>query len=73
MSFPKTREEMEAANYMRNGTEMCKGCGAAMEFWITPEMKAIPMNPMPQPTSNAISHFATCPYAARFRKTRSAP
>jgi hypothetical protein len=69
MSFPKTREEMEAANYMRDGRETCKGCGAEMEFWITPErQKALPMNPMPEPASVAISHFATCPMAAQFRK-----
>ena len=70
MSFPTTREEMEEANYIRDGRETCKGCGATMEFWITPEQKAIPMNPMPKPTSTAISHFATCPYAARFRKVK---
>ena len=68
MSFPTTRDEMEAANYIRDGRETCKGCGAMMEYWITPERKAIPMNPMPKPTSVAITHFATCPMAAQFRK-----
>ena len=69
MPFPKTRAEMEAAGYVRDGHEVCKGCGAEMQFWITPErQKAIPMNPMAHPTSEAITHFATCPMAAQFRK-----
>jgi hypothetical protein len=39
-----------------------------MEFWNTPEGKSIPMDCMSDPDSPAVSHFATCPVADRFRK-----
>jgi hypothetical protein len=69
MSFPANRVEMITQGYIRDGRETCAGCGAVMEFWITPgKQKAIPMNPMADDDTPAISHFATCPHAAKFRK-----
>lgn len=68
MSFPETLAGLKAAGYERDYYTRCRGCGAAMEWWATPNGNHIPMNPMPQPDSPAISHFATCVKAEQFRK-----
>lgn len=68
MSFPATRELMEQAGYKRRYYTRCRGCMRPMEFWNTPEGKSIPMDCMSDPDSPAVSHFATCPVADRFRK-----
>lgn len=68
MRFPGTRAEMEAAGYSLNEYTRCKGCMRLMEFWHTPNGHRIPMNPMPEPQSDAVSHFTDCPDVARFRK-----
>jgi hypothetical protein len=38
-----------------------------MEFWHTPGGKWLPMNPMPDPDSPAVSHYATCKHGELFR------
>jgi hypothetical protein len=68
MPFPATLAALEAAGYTRMVYTRCSGCGAAMEFWRTPGGKRIPMNPMSSPEAEAVSHFATCTSAAKFRK-----
>lgn len=70
MPFPATREAMEAEGYLRGCYSRCRGCNRPMEFWRTPAGKMIPMDPMDQPDSEAVSHFATCPNATQFRKKR---
>jgi hypothetical protein len=71
MPFPKTRDEMEKAGYTRDIYTRCKGCQQSIEFWITPAGRKIPMDFMRDPETPAISHFATCPKAAQFRKKAS--
>jgi hypothetical protein len=68
MSFPETRELMQEAGYKRLYYTRCRGCRGPMEWWVTPNQKRIPMNPMAWPHSPAVSHFATCPKADDFRK-----
>jgi hypothetical protein len=68
MSFPATLDAMETAGYKRSNFSRCSGCMAAIEWWITPNKARIPMNPMPDLDSPAISHYATCPKAKQFRK-----
>ena len=68
MAFPATLAAMEAAGYKRSNYSRCPGCRAAIEWWITPKKARTPMNPMPDPDSPAISHFATCNKADQFRK-----
>lgn len=41
----------------------CRGCKALI-YWIKPKEKAIPVNP------DGVSHFATCPNAAEFRRKK---
>jgi|HubBroStandDraft_6_1064221.scaffolds.fasta_scaffold426605_2 hypothetical protein len=68
--FPATRTKLEEAGYTRSNYSRCGGCRAAIEWWQTPKAKSIIMNPMPDPESAAISHFATCPEAKKFRKAK---
>lgn len=70
MPFPRTREALEESGFIRKAYTRCQGCGAAMEFWRTKTGKSLPMDPMPNPDSRAASHYATCPFAERFRKKK---
>jgi hypothetical protein len=67
MPFPKTADELKAAGYAFDNDATCRGCGADIEWWITPRGSKLPMDPMPRGTSEAVSHFATCPDAPTFR------
>ena len=68
MPFPKTKVEMAEQGYKPTpGPATCRGCQKPIEFWLTPQGKNIPMDPMPAEDSPATSHFATCPVAHKFR------
>ena len=71
MSFPANYQEMKVQGYSFLSLEACRGCGLTIEFWRTPADKRIPMNVMDQPTSPAVSHFATCSKASQFRRKSS--
>ena len=71
MSFPATRKALEDAGYKRTSYTRCSACMAAIEFWNTPQGRVMPMEAMPDDDSPAISHFANCPEAARFRKRKA--
>lgn len=62
MSFPTTVEEMEDRNYKRLNDGKCKGCGAEITWWETPNGKKIPMD-----TGEAKPHWESCPNSEDFR------
>lgn len=68
MPFPKTSDELKAAGYSFDNDATCRGCGADIEWWTTPSGKRMPMDPMDRGTSEARSHWSTCPDAPSFRK-----
>ena len=68
MAFPKTLDEMNAARYKFDNYATCSGCGADIEWWITPRGSKLPMDPMERGVSPATAHFATCPESDSFRK-----
>ena len=68
MPFPKTAEDMKAANYRFDNDATCRGCGDEIEWWVTPTGKKIPMNPMPRGTSEAVAHWSTCTEGDSFRR-----
>jgi hypothetical protein len=68
MGFPTTLAAMEQAGYKRVNFGRCSGCNAAIEWWTTPTKARMPMDPMPDPESIAVSHFTTCVHAKRFKK-----
>lgn len=67
MPFPKTFEEMKKQGYRFDNHARCKGCQEEIEWWISPRGKKIPMNLMPNATSEAKAHWATCTEADLFR------
>jgi hypothetical protein len=68
MGFPATCKAMMEAGYKRSTYSRCVACHTAMEWWLTPRGRPIPMDSMPSEDSPAVSHFATCPNADQFRK-----
>lgn len=70
MSFPKNRAEMLTQGYTPAGRDRCRSCSVVIEFWITPAKRRIPMNVMPEDSSQAVSHYATCPEPERFRRRK---
>lgn len=66
MPFPATTEELKQAGYKFDRCAYCRGCGALIEWWITPHGKRMPMNVSED--GKAEAHWATCPQADRFRK-----
>jgi len=39
MKFPATSNELRAAGYEYDNDANCRGCGARIEWWITPNGK----------------------------------
>lgn len=63
MPFPRTVAEMTDAGYLYSNDSICRACGAAIEWWVTPRGKKLPVN-----LGTAKPHWATCPQAELFRK-----
>ena len=68
MPFAKTLDELKGAGYVFSNYATCKGCGADIEWWISPKGSKLPMEPMSRGTSEAKVHFASCPESDSFRK-----
>jgi hypothetical protein len=67
MPFPKVRDEMAFELYRFRSNAVCRGCQRPIEWWWTGSGKLIPMDPMPEGSSPAIAHWATCPHAKTFK------
>lgn len=67
-ALPNTRRALITLGYGFRGNNNCRDCQEPMEWWKTPAGKMAPYNPMPDEDSPALSHFATCKFAANFRK-----
>jgi hypothetical protein len=63
-----TKRTIEESGYTFSNKGQCIGCHAPIDWYWTPDGKKMPMDPMNDQDSPAISHFATCPEAGRFRK-----
>jgi hypothetical protein len=70
MPFPQTREALKAAGYCFDNHARCRGCGAEIEWYFSPKGSKMPFDLMPEETSPAITHFATCPNAEDFRRAK---
>lgn len=65
-SWPyKTDYELMKAGYKFDKKGKCRGenCQAEIEWWTTPKLKAIPIDP-----GTMQPHWATCPDRESFRK-----
>jgi hypothetical protein len=74
MKWPATCNEMYAAGWVYDNDATCRGCGAEIEWWISPAGKKTPVNTLPPENfirSNLYLrglHFASCPERDRFRR-----
>lgn len=75
MAFPRTRHEMKRAYYTFKAARNCKSCGAAIQWWLTPNGKSIPIDAAkPHTDDTPIEvHWATCSNAAKHRKDAQKP
>lgn len=68
MSDPiHTRYEMRRASYEFKSTAVCKGRGAAIEWWLTTNKKMMPFDPIADDFVQAIPHWSTCPKRDNFK------
>lgn len=65
MAFPKTEEELAKAGYEFENKAKCSGCGADIEWWLTPRQKHMPLD-----AGTMEPHWSTCPKAEDFRRGR---
>jgi len=74
VKFPATSNELRAAGYEYDNDGVCRGCGAPMEWWITPSGKKMPLvvikaAPLKVPSDDMRQpHFQDCPAADQFRR-----
>ena len=74
MPFPNTAQRLREAGYVYDNDATCRGCGADIQWWITPKGKKMPMSF--KQTGNVKdgfgevmeSHFSSCPNANSFRR-----
>ena len=81
MAIPTKREDLVQMGYMFDNDAKCRGCGAEIEWWITPKGKKMPMSvievkdesrvfPQPVLRIERMPHWSTCPNAEDFRKKK---
>jgi hypothetical protein len=72
MAMPGTIADLIKAGYLHDNDDICRGCGAPIEWWTTPEGKNTPLEVVKGILGGLQSHFATCPERKQFRKKRRA-
>ena len=80
MALTDKKEDLEAMGYVFDNEAHCRGCGAYIEWWITPRGKKMPMSvkevrERESPIASIkeilrIPHWTDCPNAGDFRKGR---
>lgn len=81
MAIPEKREDLEALGYVFDNDARCRGCGAAIEWWITPKGKKMPMSVKeardpakgalaPIESFRRVPHWTDCPNAEDFRRPK---
>ena len=75
--IPDNSNDLRALGYEYVNDSNCRGCGARIEWWITPRGKRIPMEPKIVGSITAGDrreivepHWQNCPNADDFRKKR---
>jgi hypothetical protein len=60
MVFPGNANGLRAAGYRFLDHDVCIICQVPIEWWLTPQSRNIPMNPMPTEDTPAVGHWVTC-------------
>jgi hypothetical protein len=70
MAFPKKCDDLIPSGYTFEDYSHCRGCGAEIDWYRTPNGKKMPFDHMDKGSSPAVPHWSTCPEADSFRKGR---
>ena len=68
MPIPGTIADLIKAGYLHDNDNVCRGCGAPIEWWTTPEGKNTPLEVNAKVPGGMQSHFATCPQKKMFKR-----
>ena len=74
VKYPATSDELKRAGFEYTNDGVCRSCGAAIEWYVTPGGKKIPMSvikpgdPLKTSAEFRQPHFADCPEASNFRR-----
>lgn len=69
LHLPATAEQLKAAGWRPLYSRACKLCHNPLEFWRTENGKPMPLESVIiEGTWLLASHWATCPFADKFRK-----
>jgi hypothetical protein len=72
VQFPATAAQLKAAGWKPEFSRSCRQCHNPLEFWLSPAGKS---NPLEAILKDGVwllaSHWATCPFAERFRKAET--
>jgi hypothetical protein len=80
MAIPETWQGLADAGYVFDNEGVCKGCGAKIDWFITPKGRKMPMSVIEvRKTQSGLSpvvgykrvpHWTDCPNAKDFRRKR---
>ena len=77
MAIPDNSNELKRAGYEYSNDATCRGCGARIEWWITPNDKKMPLSTKVVGTLAEGNrrevlepHWAVCPNADDFRRKK---
>ncbi len=74
MAIPDNRPDLESMGYKYDGSSRCRGCGAMMDWYITPKEKKMPMSEIPGTEEDTLRkiqpHWAVCPKRDQFRSNK---
>jgi hypothetical protein len=74
MPLPNTSEGLKAAGYQYKGDAHCRGCGATIEWWFTPNARNMPFSIVKADPAvegdyeKRVAHWTDCPRAGDFRR-----
>ena len=68
MALPRISDQLRAFGYIFEGHGKCSRCGCAVEWYITPRKKKLPVLPMAKGSDPVIPHWSeSCTQSSLFR------
>ena len=66
MPFPTSTIDLQLAGYRFKDKGTCRGCGAPIEWWLTPRNANMPLDP-----KTMVPHWGSCPAREQFKKPKA--
>jgi hypothetical protein len=71
VAIPDNRDDLEKLGYKYTGSSACRGCGADMQWFLTPRGKKMPLSAIPgtedDDSQKLQVHWEVCPEKDKFR------